>query len=384
MRVVVLGAGYAGVVLGDRLERRLPSDVELVVVDETGDHLVQHELHRAIRRPEFADDITVPLSDVFERARIEVATVAELDRDQRVVTFADGSTLEYDVAAVCLGAQTAYYGLPGVEEYAVPLKRLPHAARIRREFLDVVDAGSGDVVVGGAGLSGVQTAGELAAFAHEEGVADGVDVHLLEQYDDVAPAFLAAFQDAVREELDHQGVRVRTGVTVEQATEAAVEAEEAVVPYDLFVWTGGIRGADALGGDRVDVRADLALDDHTVVVGDAARVVDAEGTAVPASAQAAIREAKVAARNVERLVADQREASDGFRPRLERYTFDSPGWLVSVGDGAVAQVGPSVFRGTAAKVVKSGVGASYLASATGIRNAVDLLREEFDVERSRD
>ena len=384
MRVVVLGAGYAGIVLGDRLERRLPSDVELVVVDETGDHLVQHELHRAIRRPEFVDDITVPLRNVFDRARVEVATVERIDRDQRVVQFADGRSLEYDVAAVCLGAQTAYYGLPGVEEYSTPLKRLLHAAQIRREFLDLVAAGGGDVVVGGAGLSGVQTAGELAAFAREEGVADAVDVHLLEQYDDVAPSFPRSFQHAVREELDREGVYVRTGVTVEQATEVAVEAEQAVVPYDLFVWTGGIEGSDALGGERVDVRADLTVDDHTVVVGDAARVVDSEGAAVPASAQAAIREAKVAARNVERLVADRRQASDGFRPRLERYTFDSPGWLVSVGDGAVAQVGPSVFRGTAAKVVKSGVGASYLASATGIRNAVDLLREEFDVEHPDD
>jgi len=117
-----------------------------------------------------------------------------------------------------------------------------------------------------------------------------------------------AFQAAVREELNREGVEVRTGVTVEQATESAVEAADLVVPYDLFVWTGGIRGSDALGGERVDVRADLTLDDHTLAVGDAARVVDAEGRAVPASAQAAVREAKVAARNVERLVADRREA----------------------------------------------------------------------------
>ncbi|AHG03390.1 NADH dehydrogenase [Halobacterium sp. DL1] len=382
MRVVVLGAGYAGVVLVDRLERRLPSDVELVVVDDTGEHLVQHELHRAIRRPEFADDITVSLRDIFDHARIEVATVGSVDTDARTVHLADGTSVDYDVAAVCLGAETAYYGLPGVEEQSIPLKRLPDAARIRRRFLDIVDAGGGTVVVGGAGLSGVQTAGEVAAFARGEGVADDVDVHLLEQYDDVAPSFPPAFQAAVREELNREGVEVRTGVTVEQATESAVEAADLVVPYDLFVWTGGIRGSDALGGERVDVRADLTLDDHTLAVGDAARVVDAEGRAVPASAQAAVREAKVAARNVERLVADRREASDGFRPRLARYTFDSPGWLVSIGDGAVAQVGPSVFRGTAAKVVKTGVGASYLASASGVRSAVDLLREEFEVGQS--
>ncbi|WP_232701210.1 NAD(P)/FAD-dependent oxidoreductase [Halobacterium wangiae] len=383
MRVVVLGAGYAGVVLGNRLERRLPSGVELVVVDDTGDHLVQHELHRAIRRPEFADDITVPLRDIFDRARVEVATVERVDTDDRAVHLADGTSIDYDVAAVCLGAQTAYYGLPGVETHSVPLKRLADADRIRREFRDVVGAGGGTVVVGGAGLSGVQTAGELAAFAREQGVADAVDVLLVEQYEDVAPTFPASFQRAVREELDREGVEVRTDVTVEQATESAVETEDFVVPYDLFVWTGGIRGVDAVGGERVDVRADLATDEQTLVVGDAARVVDSEGRAVPASAQAAVREARVAARNVQRLVADRRDASEGFRPRLERYTFESPGWLVSVGDGAVAQVGPSVFRGRAAKALKTGVGAGYLASASGVRSAVEIVREEFSGERPR-
>ena len=375
MRVVVLGGGYAGVVLTDRLEDRLPADVDLVVVDDTGEHLVQHELHRVIRHPEFADDVVVPLDEVFDRARVEVATVEDVDRDAQKVALADGSSLDYDVAAVCLGAETAYYGLPGVEAHASPLKRLPDAARIRREFENLVESGGGTVVVGGAGLSGVQTAGELAAFAREADAA--VDVVLLEQRETVAPSFPERFRDAVRDELDREGVDVRTGVTVSRATDEVIETDDGDVAYDAFVWTGGIRGPDALGGERVDVRADFAAGDHTLVLGDAARVVDAEGTAVPASAQAAVREAKVAARNVETLVADLRERDDGFRPRLERYTFDSPGWLVSVGDGTVAQVGPTVLRGAAANAVKSGVGASYLASAAGVRDAAGLLREEF-------
>lgn len=376
---MVLGAGYAGVVVASRLEDRLPDDVELVAVDEHDYHLVQHELHRTIRRPGLADDLVVPLDDVFDRARVEQGTVSGVDRDSRVVEFTDGRELAYDVAAVCLGAETDYHGLPGVEEHSIPLKRLEHADRIRTRFQSVLDAG-GTAVVGGAGLSGVQTAGELAARAREADAMDRVDVVLLEQLDRVAPSFPTRFQDAVREELAREGVAVRTGVVVEGATADAVETESGAVPHDLFVWTGGVRGSDAMRGERVGVRADLAVDEHTVVVGDAARVVDAEGASVPATAQAAVREAKVAARNVAALVADHRGDESGFRPRLERFTFDSSGWLVSVGDGAVAQVGPSVFRGTAASVVQTGVGASYLATAGGVRRAVGLLREEFGLE----
>jgi NADH dehydrogenase len=378
MRVLVLGGGYAGVVLGTRLERRLPSDVELLVVDETGDHLVQHELHRTIRRPEFVEDITVPLEDIFDRARVREATVDHVDRGSRVVELADGSTLEYDVAALCLGAETAFHGLPGVEEHAVPLKRVEHAATVRGQVEDVLAAGGGTLVVGGAGLSGVQTAGELAALVREEAASDDVDVVLVEQEDGIVPTFPEHFREAVRAELAREGVEVRTGVTIERATTTTVEATSQTIPYDCFVWTGGIAGPAALDGTRLDVRADLTIDDRTVAVGDAARVVDSEGTAVPASAQAAVRQAKVAVRNVESIVEDLRDHEDGFRPRLARYTFDSPGWLVSVGDGAVAQVGPSVFRGTAAEAVKSTAGVRYLASAGDVRDALGVLRREFD------
>jgi len=374
MRVVVLGAGYAGTVVADRLEGTLPEGVELVVVDEHDYHLVQHELHRVIRRPGLADDVCVPLRDIFDEARIEQGRVSDVDRDERVVAFADGRTLEYDVAAVCLGAETAYYGLPGVEEHSIPLKRLADADAIRTRFEGVTETG-GTAVVGGAGLSGVQTAGELAAFAREADAVDGVNVVLLEQEDRVAPTFPAKFQEAVREELEREGVDVRTGVTVTGASADAVETVDESVDSDLFVWTGGIQGPGALGGERPTVRADLTVDDHTVAVGDAARVVDAEGSAVPASAQTAVREAEVAARNVASLVADRHDGD--FRPRLGRYTFESPGWLVSVGDGAVAQVGPSVFRGTAANVAKVGVGVGYLANAGGVEEAVGLLREEL-------
>jgi NADH dehydrogenase len=71
------------------------------------------------------------------------------------------------------------------------------------------------------------------------------------------------------------------------------------------------------------------------------------------------------------------EGTEGFRPRLSPFNFDSPGWLVSVGDGAVAQVGPTVLRGRAAKALKTSVGAGYLTSVGAIGNAVDLAREEL-------
>jgi NADH dehydrogenase len=388
MRIAVLGAGYAGLTLARKLERIVPDDVELLVIERTGTHLVQHELHRAIRRPSLSDEIVLDLEDVLDRSVVRQAEVADVDPDTGVVSLASGEELEYDYAAVCLGAETAFYDLPGVEDHATPLKTLSHAERIRADFLDGLESSdrsnsTAGIVVGGAGLSGVQVAGELAAFARERDAEEAVTITLLEQMDDVAPSFPENFRAAVRDQLEARDVAVRTGTAVASATDSTIELETGEeIGYDQFVWTGGIRGPAALDGERPTVKNTLRVGDGTFVVGDSARVVDADGEPVPASAQAAVREARVVAQNIASLVEYDREGDDLFQPRLEPFAFESPGWLVSVGDGAVAQIGPKVLTGAAAKALKTTVGAGYLSSVGAIRNAADLVSEELGHETS--
>ncbi|NUB91343.1 FAD-dependent oxidoreductase [Haloterrigena sp. SYSU A121-1] len=382
MHVVVCGAGYAGLTLTKRLESSLPSDVDLTLVDESPDHLVQHELHRVIRRPGVANEIRLSLPGALERATVRVARVEAIDRDERVVSLSDGR-LEYDIAAICLGARTAYYGLEEVSEHGIPLKRLPHARRIRKRAREALRADDGGrIVVGGAGLSGVQVAGELAALAREE--HGSASIALLEQRARVAPGFPADFGDAVERALEDSGIEIRTGTAVTGADADGVRLESGErVPFDLFVWTGGIRGADALEGERPTVEADLRLDDRTFALGDAARVVDADREAVPASAQAAVREARTAAENIERLVEARRDGVETFDPDLESFRFESPGWVVSVGDDAVATVGSRVLTGRAAKALKASVGVGYLSDVGDAGSAGRFAYREFVPERFR-
>ena len=372
MRVAVLGGGYAGVALARRLEGSLDDDVDLVVVDDTGTHLVQHELHRLVRRPTLADDIDLPLGDLLDGSRVVDGRVTEVDPDEGVVRFEERDPLAYDAGALCLGAETAYHDLPGVREHATPLKRVGDALAVRERFLSVC-AGDGHAVVGGAGLSGVQVAGELVALADELDADPRVTV--LEQADRVAPTFKAPFGRAVGTALERLGVEVRTGTEVAAVDDDAIDlADGEAMAYDQLVWTGGITGSPAVDGERPQVRADLRVGERTVGVGDAVRAVDANGEVVPASAQSAVREAETAATNVRRLL----EGGDGvFEPRLERFTFDSPGWLVSVGDDAVGQVGPTVVTGAAARALKATVGANYFTSVGAVRKATDLVYEEL-------
>ena len=374
MHVVVLGGGYAGLSLTRGLERRLPEGVELTLVDETGDHLLQHELHRVVRRPTLVGDVRVPLEAATDRAHVRVDTVETIDAHAGHVELSGGA-VSYDVGAICVGGTTAVETVPGVRRHGLPLKRLDHAHEIHERALEVFAEG-GRIVVAGAGLSGVQVAGELAALASERDARD-VEVLLFERERRVAPRFSRAFSDAVRDELAAAGVAVRTRRRITAVDESTVSlAERDDVAHDLLVWTGGIRGADALDGERPTVRSDLRLTDRTVALGDAARVIDDHGQLVDPSAQAAVRAARTAATNVDRLVRHRLNPGEaGFEPRLERFTFESRGWIVSVGDRAVAQAGPTVLRGRAAAAVKTTVDAGYLTSIGAVRDAMSTVGE---------
>lgn len=386
MRVFVFGAGYAGLGLARRLARHLPDADDVVVVDERETHLLQTLLHRVIRRPSLADAIRLPITDLLEGVEVRHASVEAVAPSEGTATLTpvdgDGDTevVNYDLGAVCLGVRTDYQGLAGVRKHGQPCKRVAHAQAIRERFLDLVDdpAGPARVVVGGAGLSGIQVVGELAALARERGVQDRVDLHLLEQAAEVAPAFPPRFRAAVAAELADRDITVRTDASVAGADVEAVALDTGErVPYDQLVWTGGIRGQAAMDGDRPTVRPTLRAASDTFLVGDAARVVDRDGEPVPASAQAAIQQAGVAASNLRTLADYRRGGALGFEPRLETLAFDPRGWVVSVGDGAVALVGGRVVRGRAAHLLKTGIGVGYMGQVGAASDVVTLVREEL-------
>jgi NADH dehydrogenase len=371
MRVMVLGAGYAGLVAAATIERNLPDAAELVVVDETGTHLIQHELHRVVRRPDLADHLTVPVEDVVPDATVITDRVEDLRPAADTVSLAEGGELEYEACAICLGAQTADQEHEGVAEYGQPLKRIPHANAIRERFDSLVDDGGGEIVVGGAGLSGIQVAGELAALTDRRGLWDQIDISLFEMADEVAPGFPDRLQEALSRQLRTAGVDLRLGTAITDATEESVHtAAGEEIRTGQFIWTGGIRGPTALAGERLQVRADLALNDRTFIAGDAARIIDGDGQPVPATAQAAVEAGEVCGRNL-------LHAAGAGPDRPARFTFESLGWLVSVGDRAVAQVGPSVFTGRPARTLKASAGLRYLAELGAVREALEVVTAEL-------
>lgn len=388
--VVVLGAGYAGAGVVDRLEETLDADeADLTWVSEDDHHFLLHEAHRLIREPDLREEIAIPVEEIEspETAFVE-GRVEEVHRDQRAVELADGSGVEYDYLVDCLGSRTAFYGIDGMEEHALTLKSLEDALAIHEQVVEAAREASPDdparIVVGGAGLSGIQSAGEIAALRDERGLP--IEVVLVEAMDDVFPGRSNEFQGALRDRLEARDVEVRTGHTITRADDEAVRFEARDdLSYDVLLWTGGVTGVEEFededaedggavnggaGGDgrggpadrleteehRVAVDATLRSDDERVfALGDAARVEQDGGSPPPSTAQAAWDAAEVAGTNVARALRDL---------PLDRWRYRDMGTLVSVGDAVVAHdvahVPVSTFGGEPAKLLKKAVGARWI------------------------
>ncbi len=376
--VVVLGAGYAGASAIKKLEKRHDGDVTWI--DDNDYHLVLHESHRVIRDPDVEESITIPVDDIkSESTEFVEGHVEAVDEENQVVELEDGDAVEYDYLLVCLGSRTAFYGIPGLEEHALTLKSLDDALEIHEAVTEAAEDATEDdpaqVVVGGAGLSGIQSAGEFAEYRDHVDVA--IDIYLVEGMESVLPGAGDSLQKRLANMLVDRGVKIMTGDFIGEVDEETVyvgeqddgESYKVELDYDLLLWTGGITGPDAAKeidverderSNRLDAAQDFTTTDSRIfALGDCA-LVDQNGDMAPPTAQAAWGAAPVAAENVVRTIEDR---------ELKEWTHKDKGTLISVGEDAVGHdvmfCPVETFGGLPGRFMKKMVAARWIADVTG-------------------
>jgi NADH dehydrogenase len=376
-QVVVLGSGYGGAGAVKSLQSALDSEAEVTWVSDVDHHLVLHESHRCIRDPNIKEKVAIPIEEIKSPATEFIrGRVVDVEVDERTVHLDDGTTLDYDYVLVAIGSQTAFFGIEGLKEYAHTLKCLDDALGIHEDLARAAEEATPEdpaqVVVGGAGLSGIQTAGEVAEYRDEHGVP--VDVHLVEGLDEVFPGNDPSIQNALRKRLEARDVEIMTGEFIGEVDEDTVYiGEETELPYDVLVWTGGITGREAAENCEVDqdershrlhAQQDFQTDDERVfALGDAALVDQPGDEEAPPTAQAAWQAAEVAGKNIARAIRGQ---------PLAKWTHKDKGTVISVGESAVAHdvfIVPFVdtFGGFPAKFLKKAIAARWIrdVSSTG-------------------
>lgn len=266
MRVVVAGAGYAGLLCAFRLRRLCGDRAEITVVDRSDRFVERVRLHEYIcGAPEPAHELAPMLAARgvrFVRDRVD-----SIDRERRVVQGSQHA-LAYDRLVLALGSQTDRR-IRGALEHASDYDR---SDQFRRSIHSMT---SGHVVVVGGGLTGIETAAELREARPE------LDVTLVHR-GALAPMLSDVARQHVVRVLERSGVKLRSGVTVRSFERGAIETSDGTIECDLAFNCAGFvapkalaawgLATDATGCARVDPWLRSTNDPAISVIGDAASV----------------------------------------------------------------------------------------------------------------
>ncbi len=368
--VVIAGGGFGGAMAARELERIMPrQSVRLVLVNETNFMLYTPFLPEAAAGTLEPRHVVTPLREILKRSYLRLGTVAAHDPTAKTVELrtreGEVEELPYDALLVALGSVSRVLPVPGLAEHAIGFKSLADAIWLRNHVIDTLEAANAAedparrdelltyVFVGG-GYAGLEALAELQDFA-----ADAIESYprarlhgmrwvLVEASDRVLPEIDAELAEYALRELRGRGIDIRLGTTLEEVTaESAHIATGETLPTRTVVWTAGVAPHPSLRelSLPLDERGQVPVDDQLKVdgldsvwaIGDCAAAPDPRGGTCPPTAQHAVRQGPVAARNI---------AAQLGVGSPEPFTYEGNAAFVNLGRyKAVGKVGGRTFRG---------------------------------------
>ncbi|MFT4976209.1 MAG: NADH dehydrogenase, partial [Myxococcota bacterium] len=343
-----------------------------------------------------APDIAAPIRQILakqDNTTVLLGEVTAIDADKREIVVDGSSILSYDYLVVAAGAVNHWFGHDDWERHAPGLKSLGDALEIRRRILLAYEAAEREqdderrkpwlcFVVIGAGPTGVELAGSIVDIARttlarnfRSFSSSETRVILLEGSERVLPPYPPALSARAREQLEDIGVEVHTSARVTDISEAGVTLEDGTsIEARTVLWGAGVKASPLLQtikaehdrGGRIKVSADLSVPGHpeVFVVGDAAWVTQADGSAVPGVAPAAMQMGTYAAG-----VIINRQLGKTVSP----FRYKDKGSLATIGrKKAVADFGRVTFSGLSAWLLWMAV---HLLFLIGFRNRLAVVME---------
>lgn len=429
--VVVLGAGFGGLgaamSIAKGLQRlRLLGKYEVVLVDQHDCHLYTPLLYKmAASAEDYQKKCTYAVSSLVRNLPIRFveSEVTAIDLMNGDVHLGTGEELRADYLVLALGSETNFFGIPGLKENAFQWKTIDDALAVRKAIMKAfAKGGNVNFVAGGAGPNGIELASAVrlwADAAQEENPKLHVSVSLLEAMPTIMTGLSphAAALAALR--LKKLGIAVRTnakivgvsqneisiappdasstnskstsapaGTTSDAKNNSAPSTTNAPekMPFDVFVWTGGIKTPDMMTGLPIekDARnkplaksdmvcapgtADLKLAPMVYGLGDSVCFMNPKtGKPVPAVARAAILEAGVVAHNL--LEEIKKAETPGYQPKNKVYKPSDYPYVIPIGENwAVAKAGPIVFFGWPASMFEKLIALHYLMGIMPLEDA---------------
>jgi len=408
-RIVILGGGFAGMKTAESLEHQFQHDrsVGITLISETNALLFTPMLAEVAGSSLEPSHISTPLRSSLPRTNFIRATVETIDLEKRIVKLvADPSRADrgpreipYDQMVLALGATSNYLGMTNVQKYALDFKSLLDAIRVRNRVIEMFERADGETnpelrrrlltfVVAGGGFAGVELAGALNDFGrgiladYPNLKPEDLNVVLVHSREHILPELSESLGRYAQEKMAARGVIFRLNARLKDFQPGVVLLSDGEIPAETLVWTAGTAPNPLLRVLPVErdkrgaviVESTLAVKDHPGVwaLGDCAAVTDSvTGKPCPPTAQFALREAPVLAKNI--------HAFWEGRP-LRPFHFDSLGSLCVVGHQTAcaelsipfARAKSVRFSGLLAWAMWRGI---YLAKLPGLERKIRVLMD---------
>lgn len=372
-RILIAGGGYAGIQTALTLERLLNRTASrILLIDKNKYHTLLPSLPEIISKRGFS---IINYTDIIKTKKIDFiqTTVTDIDLEKKeVFTSRNSYPLGYDFLIISLGSTPFLPNIPGLREYAIRFNTIQDAEKLANKLLDT-DL-MGNIVIGGAGATGVELAGEIASVLkhryhpgsnHHHTTVILVSPNLLPGFPGSAVKWTRAYLQSLQVKL----ILGRECYITEVKPDSICLKNGSEIKTTMFIWTGGVTtipllqniGLKTGSKGRVVVNKFLQAfgRDDVFVIGDAADIVDNHGYSLPTTAYFAEQHGKVAAQNIYALTKGK---------KLQEYRPDQPwsNFAISIGSNfAVSRVGGVELFGYSASKLKKLIKMKYLRDIGG-------------------
>lgn len=385
-RVLIIGGGFGGLHIAKGLKNK---NFQVVMLDKNIYHTFQPLLYQVATSGLEPDSIAYPIRKIFksqQRFHFRMANVQRIDTAENVVNT-DIGDISYDYLVIATGTTTNFFGMKGVEKYAMTMKSVSEALDLRSLILQNFEKALlateeeqesyMNFPIVGAGPTGVELAGALAELKNHILPADYPDLNIqrmkiqvIEMQDEVLKPMSEKASKKALNYLQELGVDVMLNKSVASfdGNKLTFQSGE-VLESKTLIWAAGVKGniIDGFpesiidkGRYMVDRTSKVRGTENVYAIGDIAHMTTPLfESGMPQVAPVANQQGDFLAKNLIRI-------SNGQEPKLFEY-FDK-GSMATIGrNRAVVDMGKIKFQGTLAWFVWMFV---HLISLVGFRNRV--------------